>query len=71
MLSVYVIVVVPADTPLTKPELFTVATPVFEDAHGVTAAGVPLPVKVVVPVPQIVKVPLMVGRELTVTVAVR
>jgi hypothetical protein len=61
---------VPADTPVTTPALFTVATPVLDDAHGFTAAGVPEPVKVVVDPIQTVSVPVIVGRGLTVTVTV-
>ena len=37
---------VPAETPVTTPALLTVATPVFEDVHGVVAAGVPDPINV-------------------------
>ena len=68
LLSVYVIVVVPPATPVTKPVLLTVATPVFDDCHGVTAEGVPEPVNCVVPLLQIAKVPLITGFVLTVTV---
>jgi hypothetical protein len=48
LLLVYVIIVVPADTLVTKPVLFTVATAVFDDVHGDTAAGKPEPVNCVV-----------------------
>jgi hypothetical protein len=44
LLSVYVIVVDPPETPVTNPVEFTVATAVFDDVHGLTDAGVPLPV---------------------------
>ena len=40
----YVIVTVPAVTAVTKPVEETVAMPVFEEVHGVVAAGVPEPV---------------------------
>ena len=45
---VYVIVVVPAETPVTTPALLTVATDVLEDIHGLEPAAVPEPVNVVV-----------------------
>ena len=35
---------VPPDTPVTKPDDETVAIPVFEEVHGLLAAGVPEPV---------------------------
>ena len=60
----------PAATPVTTPALLTVATPVFEDIHGLAAAGVPEPVNVVVDPTQTVSVPLIVGCAFTVTVAV-
>ena len=60
----------PGATPVTTPTLFTVATPVFEDVHGLTAAGVPDPVNVVVEPTQTVSVPVIVGCELTVIVTV-
>jgi hypothetical protein len=61
---------VPAATPVTTPALFTVATPVFEDVHGLAAAGVPDPVKVVVEPTHTVVVPVIVGCALTVIVTV-
>ena len=70
LLFVYVIVVVPAPCPVTTPALFTVATPVFDDVHGLTAAGVPDPVNVVVDPSQTVNVPVIVGWALTVIVTV-
>jgi hypothetical protein len=70
LLLVYVIVVVPAATPVTTPALFTVATPVFEDVHGLTAAGVPDPVNVAVAPIHTVNVPVIVGCALTVIVTV-
>ena len=64
------IILVPADTPVTKPVLLTVATPVEAETHGFEPAGVPEPVNWVVPVPQMLNVPVTVGKALTVTVAV-
>ena len=61
---------VPANTPVTTPVLLTVATVVVADVHGLVASGVPEPVKVVVDPSQTVKVPVIVGVALTVTVAV-
>ena len=52
------------------PALFTVATAVFDEVHGFTAAGVPEPVSVVVEFRQRVSVPLIVGSGLMVTVTV-
>jgi hypothetical protein len=68
LLLVYVITLVPPLTPVTTPALFTVATAGVADVHGFTAAGVPDPVNVVVAPTQTVKVPVMVGCALTVTV---
>ena len=51
----------PAATPVTTPALFTVATPVLDDVHGLAAAGVPDPVNVVVDPVQTVSVPVMAG----------
>jgi hypothetical protein len=65
-----VIVVVPAATPVTTPALVTVATPVFDEVHGLAAAGVPDPFNVAVDPTQTVNVPVIVGCALTVTVAV-
>ena len=42
-------VVVPADTAVISPEFEIVATAVFEDAHALAAAAVPLPVSCNVP----------------------
>lgn len=69
-LFVYVITLVPAATPVTTPALLTVATAGLAEIHGLTAAGVPEPVNVVVAPTQTVNVPVMVGAALTVTVAV-
>jgi len=47
-----------------------VATPVLEDVHGLTAAGVPDPVNIVVDPTQTVSVPAIIGCASTVTVTV-
>ena len=67
---VYVIIVVPALTPVTTPAVLTVATEVFEAPHGLVAAGVPDPVNALVEPTQILTVPVIVGNALTVSVAV-
>ena len=61
---------VPADTPVTKPVLSTIATAGFEDTHGLTVAAVPDPVNCVVVPIHAVKVPVITGSELTVMVDV-
>jgi hypothetical protein len=73
LLSLYVIILVPVATPVTLPVVLvplTVATDVEPEVHGLVAAAVPDPVRVVLPVPQTASVPEMVGNALTVTVAV-
>jgi hypothetical protein len=50
--------------------LLTVAIAVFEELHGVVASGVPEPVNVVVNPAHTDSVPEIVGKALTVTVAV-
>jgi hypothetical protein len=65
-----VITVVPAASPVTTPALFTVATPVFDDVHGLIAAGVPDPVNVVVDPTHTVSVPVIVGCAFTVMITV-
>ncbi len=52
---------VPEATPDTTPVLLTVATHVFADVHGLDAAGVPEPVRVIVDPAQTVTGPVMVG----------
>jgi len=47
-----------------------VATPVLEDVHGLTAAGVPDPVNAVVDPTQTFNIPVIAGCAFTVTVAV-
>ena len=68
LLSVYVIIEVPAVTPVTTPEAVTVATEVVADVQGLEAAAVPDPVKVVDALTQAEAVPEMVGSAFTVTV---
>jgi hypothetical protein len=67
LLFVYVIVVVPEATPVTKPLLLIVATEVLLLVHGLLLAGVPLPSKSVVDPTHTVVVPLIVGKAFTVT----
>ena len=64
------ITLVPAATAVTKPVLFIVATPVEAETHGFDPAGVPDPVNCVVDPAQTLRVPLIVGKALTVTVTV-
>jgi hypothetical protein len=47
VLSWYVMIAVPAAIPVTIPPGVTVATLEFDDAHGVDAWGVPVPVNVI------------------------
>ncbi len=70
LLFVYVITLVPAETPVTSPVLETVATPVFPDTHGLEAEGDADPVNCLVKPSQTVNVPLIAGKAFTVTVAV-
>jgi len=70
LLLVYVIVVVPTLTPVTCPELSIVATAVSDDTQGVVVAAVPDPVNCVVKPSQTFKVPVILGKALTVTTAV-
>jgi hypothetical protein len=65
-----VIMLVPADTPLTRPTLLTVATAGVSETHGAVVAAVADPANWVVAVPQTERIPVMVGRAFTVTVAV-
>ena len=72
LLFVYVITLVPEETPVTTPALFTVATEGEADIHGSTAAGVPDPVSIVVDPVHRVNVPEIVGKAFIVaTTAVR
>ena len=67
LLSVYVIVAVPAATPVITPEAFTVAIEVLLETYGLVALGVPVPVKVVVEPIHTVCIPDTVGKAFTVT----
>jgi hypothetical protein len=62
--------VVPLETPVTNPVLLMVATPVLEETHGVTTAGVPEPFNWEVLPLQNVRLPVMVGFAFTVMVKV-
>ncbi len=64
------IVAVPALTPVTTPVAFTVATVVSEETHGVVVAAAADPDKAVVEPTHTLKVPVMVGKALMVTVEV-
>ena len=70
LLSLYVIVAVPAATPVTTPDEFTVAIEVLLETYGFVAFGVPVPVKVVVEPIHTVCIPDTVGKSFTVTVLV-
>ena len=61
---------VPFATPVTTPVLLTVATAGVADTHGLTAAGVPDPVQVVLAATATLAAPVMVGSAFTLTVAV-
>jgi len=52
---------VPAEIPVTSPELFTDAMPVLVEIQGLEVAGVPEPVSWVVALMHKLKVPEMVG----------
>ena len=66
---VYVIVEVPALTPVTNPELFIVATNRLDEIHALVVAGAAVPVNCVVKPTQTLKLPVIVGNGFTVTVA--
>jgi hypothetical protein len=61
---------VPAPTAVTNPVELTVATEVVPETQGFVAAGVPEPFNCVVAPMQTVNVPVIVGKAVTVTVAV-
>ena len=63
MISVYCIVTLPAERPVTRPLEFTVAIVVFSEIHGFVADGVPDPIKVVVKLTQTLLAPVIVGVE--------
>ncbi len=56
--------VVPADTPVTKPVLLTVAILVAEDTHALVVAGVAVLANCVVALTQTLSVPVIVGLGL-------
>jgi len=59
----------PVATPVTTPPLVTVAYEVFDEVHGLDAAGLPEPVRVTVAPTHTLSVPEIVGVALTVSVA--
>ena len=61
---------VPADTPVTTPEVEIVATPVDAETQALDVAAVAEPVNVVLAPIQAFVVPVMVGKALIVTVCV-
>ncbi len=61
---------VPAISPVTSPELETVATEGVPETHALETAGVAVPDNCVVELVQTSKLPLMAGKAFTVTVAV-
>ena len=67
LLLVYVITLVPAETAVTRPDIFTVATPGLADTQGETGSAVPDPVNWVVDPMHTSRVPVMVGKAFTVT----
>jgi hypothetical protein len=69
-LFVYVIIDVPAETPVTMPVVETVATEGLAEIQGLVEAGVPLPVNAIVEPTQTLLIPVIVGLTLTVTVIV-
>ncbi len=58
--------VVPTDTAVTSPALFTVAIERLELVQGLVVEAVPEPVSAEVPGKQVESVPEMLGRALTV-----
>jgi hypothetical protein len=66
LISVKVTVAVPAETPVTNPLALTVATVAFEVDHAFEVAGEAEPVNCVIPLTQIILVPLTVGSAFTV-----
>lgn len=64
------IVELPAEIPVTTPPFVIVATPVLEDVHGFVTLGVAEPDRVVLPFTHALKVPVIEGNAVTVTVAV-
>ena len=58
-------IVEPVETPVTKPVLLIVATPVDADIHGLLIAGEPEPVSCVVEPMLVAKIPVIVGGDET------
>lgn len=63
-------VTVPVATPVITPALLTVAIVVLDEVQGLTAAGVPEPVRVIVPPLQTAVGPVIVGLGVTVMLSV-
>ena len=63
-------VTVPVATPVITPALLTVAIVVLDEVQGLTAAGVPEPVSVIVPPLQTAVGPVIVGLGVTVMLSV-
>ena len=61
---------VPDETPVTMPLEFTVAINGFDETHGFTTAGTDKLDKIVFSPTQTVNVPVIIGKSLTVTIAV-
>ena len=71
LLSVYVITLVPDETPVRTPALVIVATEVVADTQAFVVAAVPLPVNVISdPSQTLVALEVIVGLAFTVTVKV-
>jgi hypothetical protein len=70
LLLVYVIVDVPALTPVTNPVAEIVATPMLDDDQAFDAAAVAEPLNSVVEPTHTLRVPVIDGRGLTVIIAV-
>ena len=70
ILLVYVIVVVPAETPVTRPVIEMVATEVLLETHGIVVAAVPFPVNCKIASLQTDEPPEIVGSGFTVMVMV-
>ena len=71
LLSVYVITLVPDETPVRTPALVIVATDVVADTQAFVVAAVPLPVNVISdPSQTLVTLEVIVGLAFTVTVKV-
>ena len=67
---IYVITLVPAETPVTKPVALTVATLGVAEVQGVVAWAVAEPVNCVVEATTTLRVPVIVGNGFTVIIVV-